>query len=336
MPRYTGDDRSLIQAVAGDGRPLLVFTGLALVLSGAFALFQSATGQFLPQDVAFLQMSARDLCGLDQCRIVHFMFHDRVSFGGSLIAIGALYMWMAEFPLRQRQPWAWWLFLVSGVSGFATFLCYLGYGYLDTWHGMATLALLPVYAWGMVQSRQFGDDNIGIESLLKPSVRYPRRSSAGMGRFCLLLTAVAIAVGGLTIMVVGMTCVFVPQDLEYMGLSVAQLQAINPHLIPLIAHDRAGFGGGLCSTGIAVFFCVRCGTPSRSHWQVICLAGVTGFGCAIGIHPLIGYMSLSHLAPAVMVAIIYCIGVVLSYGPMVHANATRFKSPAQSPQPRPS
>src|ERR1700722_13339076 len=100
------DDRSLFQAVAGDGRPLLLFTGLVLVLSGAFALFQSAMGQFLPQDVAYLQMTARDLCGLDQCRIVHFMFHDRVAFGGSLISIGSLYLWLAEFPLRQKQPWA--------------------------------------------------------------------------------------------------------------------------------------------------------------------------------------------------------------------------------------
>jgi len=35
-------------------------------------------------------------------------------------------------------------------------------------------------------------------------------------------------------------------------------------LIPLIAHDRAGFGGGLCCTGLTVFFCVWCARPSRS------------------------------------------------------------------------
>ena len=336
MPEEVADQRSLLEAVLGDGRPLLLFTGLALVLSGAFALFQSATGEFLPQDVAYLQMTARDLCGLDQCRIVHFMFHDRVAFGGSLIAIGSLYMWMAEFPLRQRQPWAWWLFLISGGIGFATFLCYLGYGYLDSWHGVATLALLPVYVSGLIRSRQTLHDKIGIASLWKPSARYPLRSSAALGRLCLLLTAVGLVVGGLTIMAVGMTSVFVPQDVKYMGLSASQLQAINPRLIPLIAHDRAGFGGGLCSTGITVFFCVYCGTPSLSLWQVICLAGVTGFGCAIGIHPIIGYLSISHLAPAVSVAAIYCTGLVLSFDPMVRATSREFKNPAQSPQPQPS
>ena len=35
-------------------------------------------------------MTADQLCGVDQCKIVHFMFHDRVSFGGSLIAIGTV------------------------------------------------------------------------------------------------------------------------------------------------------------------------------------------------------------------------------------------------------
>jgi hypothetical protein len=125
--------------MVGDGRPLIAFTGLCLALSGAFALFQSATGHFLPHDTEFLQMSAQDLCGIKECRIVHFMFHDRVSFGGSLIAIAVLYLWLAEFPLKGGDAWAWWVLLVSGVAGFGSFLTYLGYGYLDTWHGAATV-----------------------------------------------------------------------------------------------------------------------------------------------------------------------------------------------------
>jgi len=47
---------------------------------------------------------------------------------GALIAIGALYMCLAEFPLRQRKPWSWWLFMVSGISGFGSLLAYLSYG----------------------------------------------------------------------------------------------------------------------------------------------------------------------------------------------------------------
>jgi len=47
------DDKSLIAALVGDGRPLLIFTGLSLILSGAFALFLSINQQFLPHDVQF-------------------------------------------------------------------------------------------------------------------------------------------------------------------------------------------------------------------------------------------------------------------------------------------
>src|SRR5947209_5743673 len=109
MLREAPDPRGLFAALIGDGRPPLLFSGLVLILCAAFALFQSATRHFLPHDVEYLGMTAKDLCRIDQCRIVHFMFHDRVSFGGSLIAIGSLYMWLTEFPLRQRQHWAWWL-----------------------------------------------------------------------------------------------------------------------------------------------------------------------------------------------------------------------------------
>ena len=86
LPR---DSRDFLAALVGDGRPLIALTGVCLALSGGFALFQSATGHFLPHDTDFLKMSAQDLCSLDECRIVHFMVHDRVSFGGSLLAIAA-------------------------------------------------------------------------------------------------------------------------------------------------------------------------------------------------------------------------------------------------------
>ena len=100
-------DRGFFETLVGDGRPPLAFTGLALVLSGAFALFLSVTGHFLPHDEQFLGMTAKDLCSLNGCRIVHFMYHDRASFGGSLVAIGTLYLWLTLFPLAAGEPWAW-------------------------------------------------------------------------------------------------------------------------------------------------------------------------------------------------------------------------------------
>jgi hypothetical protein len=306
----TPQDRGLWTAFVGDGGNLILFTGLALFASGAFALFQSATGHFLPHDVAYLGMTAEQLCSRNQCKIVHFMIHDRVAFGGVLIAIGILYMWLSEFPLRHGEPWAWWTLLVSGISGFGSFLVYLGYGYLDTWHGVATLALLPLFSFGLVLKFK---DLLGDRSIrcLLVSSSYGLRSGIGLGKRLLLFTSAGIIFAGCVITLVGMTVVFVPQDLEYLALKRADLHAINARLIPLIAHDRAGFGGGLVSCGIILFFTIFCAKPSKSLWQVVSLSGVLGFSAAIGIHPLIGYTNVIHLAPAIVGAVLFLGGIVL-------------------------
>ncbi len=69
--------------------------------------------------------------------------------------------------------------------------------------------------------------------------------AASLGRAILLFIGFGILAAGVTILVVGMTFVFVPQDLEFIGISPAGLRAVSPVLVTLIAHDRAGFGGGL-------------------------------------------------------------------------------------------
>ena len=75
-------DTGLLTALIGDGRPLLALVALALIFSGGFALFLCCDGLLrLPRDIAFLGMTPAALCDLHQCRIVHFIFHDRISFG---------------------------------------------------------------------------------------------------------------------------------------------------------------------------------------------------------------------------------------------------------------
>ena len=296
-------DDSFVRALIDDGRPLLKLVALVLIGCGVFALFQSSTGQFLPHDTEYLGMTAQQLCTIQGCRIVHFMMHDRASFGGVLIALGIMYLWLIDFPLRRGEAWAWWTIAVSGVAGFLSFLTYLGYGYLDTWHGLSTLALLPLYVWGLAKTRIPG----GWRTLL---VRGEARMS--LGHKALLLATLGIVAGGLTIMTVGMTRVFVPQDLEFMGIDAVRIGAIHKNLIPLIAHDRAGFGGGLASAGLAMLLTVWCGRLTRSLWQALLFAGIAGFATAIGVHPIIGYNSATHLAPAVGGALLYFIGIFMT------------------------
>jgi len=313
MTETQDDNRSLFQALLKDGRPLITLTALLLILFGLFAFFLSATKHFLPHDVVYLGMTSEELCTINECRIVHFMIHDRVSFGGALVGIGILYLWLVEFPLRQGLAWSWWLLVTSGLLGFASFLLYLGYGYLDTWHGVGTLALLPFFVLGLFKTHSSIESPGGISLLAHPSEPVRWDSLYGVGRLLLLTTASCLAVGGLIIAGVGTTTVFVPQDLQFMGLSADELRAINSRLVPLIAHDRAGFGGGVCCCGVTMFFCIWCGSASHSLWQALLLTGIAGFGTAIGVHPAVGYMSFTHLAPAFIGAAMFTTGMVMTF-----------------------
>lgn len=324
------EQEGLLEAVIGDGRPLIRLSAVLLILSGLFAFFLSATRHFLPHDIAHLGMTADDLCTINECRIVHFMIHDRVSFGGALIGIGILYLWLVEFPLSQGRAWSWWLLVLSGLAGFGSFLLYLGYGYLDTWHGMATLALLPCYVGGLIKTHLIIESPAPISSLAKGSEAIRWDSVYAVGRLLLLATAFCLGLGGLIIAGVGTTTVFVPQDLEFMGLSADSLRAINPRLVPLIAHDRAGFGGGVCCCGVTMFFCLWCGSASRGLWQALLLTGLAGFGTAIGVHPVVGYMSFSHLLPAVLGATMFAAGMLMTFRRMWFPSRTLVAENADS------
>jgi hypothetical protein len=127
-----------------------------------------------------------------------------------------------------------------------------------------------------------------------------------------LLTGLGMLVAGTTILTIGSFVVFVPQDLTFLGLDRQALDAINPRLVPVIAHDRSGFGGGLATVGLLVLGCVWFGRPSRALWQALLAAGVVGFGAAIGIHGLIGYLDQVHVGPALLGAVVFAVGMGLT------------------------
>jgi hypothetical protein len=131
----------------------------------------------------------------------------------------------------------------------------------------------------------------------------------GFGRACLLFVGAGMLLAGSVIIILGSTVVFVPQDITYMGFTAAQLNATNPHLVPLIAHDRAGFGGGLASCGLTVLLMVWKTRPTLALWQTLLVGGITGFGCAIGVHFWMHYLIVSHLVPAGIGAVIYAVGI---------------------------
>jgi hypothetical protein len=181
--------------------------------------------------------------------------------------------------------------------------------------------LLPCFVFGLHRSYRGLTTGKSPTILLTPAKAGSWFSRYGVGRGCLLAIATGMICGGLTIMIVGMTSVFVPQDLKFLGLTPSDLRAVNPRLVPLIAHDRAGFGGGVCTCGIVVMFLTCCGQPCRSLWQVLLITGTVGFGTAIGVHPVIGYTNLFHLAPALVGFAVFVVGMALLKKPMLERTA---------------
>ena len=118
--------------------------------------------------------------------------------------------------------------------------------------------------------------------------------------------------GGLTIMAVGMTWVFVPEDVAYMGVGRAELEVLNPRLVPLIAHDRAGFGGAVCCCGVTLLGLAWRARLDKACREALALAGIAGFGTAIFVHPAIGYNNWWHLTPAIAGAALFAAGWMLA------------------------
>ena len=130
-----------------------------------------------------------------------------------------------------------------------------------------------------------------------------------------VVQGVTYVVAGVTIATIGATTVFVPEDLDFMGTTAEALKSANPRLVPLVAHDRASFGGMLVATGLAVLLSALWGyrQGERWLWWTLLLAGTPAYAAAVGVHLAVGYTNLWHLAPALAGSAVYALGLLLSY-----------------------
>jgi hypothetical protein len=181
-------------------------------------------------------------------------------------------------------------------------LTYIGYGYLDSWHSAATLTLLPAFLCGVWRSRRLAQ--IPSRSWLVTDARLAP-SSVRFGRYGLLATGAGVLLAGLVISYIGVTDVFVREDLAFIGVTREALDSVNVRLVPLIVHDRSGFGGGLTTVGALFLMCGWYARPSRSFHQAVLLSGGAGFICGIGTHFAEGYLNPLHLAPAMAGAALF-------------------------------
>jgi dihydroorotate dehydrogenase len=284
--------------------------GAGMFGGGVLTLLIAATRVVLPYDEAFVGMSRAELAAVNP-RLLPFMAHDRVSLAGTMAAIGILYIGLSLAGVRRGECWARRAIFFSAFTGFASFFLFLGFGYLDILHAFVTAALLQLLL-------------LGVHAWLGPYVPETAPSLRGdaawrrglWGQLLLVIHGFALLGAGAVIATIGATQVFVPEDLHFMRTTAAALEAANPRLVPLVAHDRATFGGVLLASGWAFLLPALWGFRQGAAWLwwTLLLAGVAGYGAGIGVHFAVCYTDLMHLIPAFAGLAVFVLGMGLSRG----------------------
>lgn len=290
----------------------MCFLGIGMAIGGFLAWYIAATSVLLPYDEGFLGLTYQELSTLHP-DLIHFMSHDRITLAGTMISIGILYFSFAYFGLRQGSHWARTSLITSNIVGFSSFFLFVGYGYFDPLHALVAVILLPLFILSLKGHRDLPDRN-------KPNMKnHAAWKKAQWGQLCFVILGVSLAVGGITIAVVGISFVFVKTDLQFIGLTTEQIDRIHHRLIPLIAHDRAGFGGALFSNAVALTGAALWGIQEgrRWLWWTLLIGGLPAFIAVLGVHAHIGYSDFLHLSPVYFAVLLFVIGLILLYPYMI-------------------
>jgi dihydroorotate dehydrogenase len=282
--------------------------GAGMLIGGLMALVIASTRVVLPYDESFAHMTRAELHAINN-RLLAFMAHDRVSLAGTMISIGVFYLGLSLCGIRRGLRWARGAVLTSAFAGFASFFLFLGFGYFDPFHAFVTAILFQFLLLAM-------HSRLGpFEPATAPGLREDWRWRwAQWGQFLFVLQGAGLLGGGIVISTIGATQVFVREDLEFMETTAQALAAANPQLVPLVAHDRASFGGMLIASGLTVLLTALWGYRRGDQWLwwTLLAAGTPAYAAGIGVHLAVGYTDAGHLAPAVGAAALYALALALS------------------------
>ena len=139
--------------------------------------------------------------------------------------------------------------------------------------------------------------------------------TALVAQLLFVIQGFGLILAGLVITYFGSTTVFVPQDLEYLGISVEAIKNLHPNLIPLIAHNRCTFGGMLISSGVLIALRALWGfEPGQCWlWWSYLISGFPAYLITLGIHSHIGYESFVHLLPVFIGLGLLACSLILSF-----------------------
>lgn len=293
--------------------------GLMIMLGGAIVLFFSLTKVILFYDEAFMQLSRLELMALNP-NLYKFMSHDRMTLAGTMISGGFIYMQLARHGVRYGIHWTRKAYNIAAITGFLGILLFLGYGYFDWLHGLFWLILLPFYLIGFWKTRHSKQSPTS-----KNRTNHAIWKKAVYGQLLFVILGFSFVLGGIVISTIGATSVFVDTDLQYICMTPEQMNALNEKLIPVIAHDRAGFGSALLSVGLLVLMLALWGFHEGATWmwRTFLFGGIPAFTTGILTHLYIGYTDFIHLLPAYFALALYVAGLWLSkdYLKKKHGNA---------------
>jgi dihydroorotate dehydrogenase len=282
--------------------------GLMIMLGGAIVLFFSLTKVILFYDEAFMQLSRLELMALNP-NLYKFMSHDRMTLAGTMISGGFIYMQLAKHGVRYGIHWTRKAYNIAAITGFLGILLFLGYGYFDWLHGLFWLILLPFYFIGFWKTRHLKQSPTS-----KNRTNHAIWKKAVYGQLLFVILGFSFVLGGIVISTIGATSVFVDTDLQYICMTPEQMNALNEKLIPVIAHDRAGFGSALLSVGLLVLMLALWGFHEGATWmwRTLLFGGIPAFTTGILTHLYIGYTDFIHLLPAYFALALYVAGLWLS------------------------
>ncbi len=267
---------------------------VGLLIGGIMAMAVAVTRVIMPYDEMMTGLTVKQIDEIND-HLLHFMMHDRVSLAGTMLADAILFLMISIYGVRRGMHWALWTILSAAYVGFVSFFLFLGFGYFDPFHAFVTAVMVQLVL--LATHADLGP----YENPARPELTNDRAWRRGQwGQLVFIIHGFAIFCAGVVISTLGITTVFVQEDLEFLKCTAEQLVDAHPMLVPLVAHDRAAFGGMLISCGVCVLFASLWGFR-RGHawlWWALVLGGTIAYGAAIAVHWHVGYVSLKHLIPA--------------------------------------
>ncbi len=283
--------------------------GLSILIGGLLALLISITSIILPYDEYFLNMTKETLDNFNN-HILFFMAHDRMTLAGTMISGGMVYIALAYYGIRKGLLWAKQATDVAAITGFLGILMFIGYGYLDWLHLIFWIILAPFYVIGFIKTKHLK----GTPSSTNRTNHSIWRHSL-LGQFLFVFLGFSLTLGGIVISYIGVTSVFIPTDISYICMPPEMLSEFNDKLIPVIAHDRAGFGSALISVGLLILMLSLWGFQQGNKWVwwTLLIGGIPAFICGIAVHFAIGYTTFIHLLPAYFALALFVLGLLYSF-----------------------